>query len=66
MIKNDKKKFIFNFGLILERVKQIHIMENSFKKIIEVLNTKSKNFIYTRLGVANMELICTIKRQKNG
>ena len=42
IIKNDKKELIFNFGLILERAKEIHIMESSFRQVIEVLNTKNK------------------------
>ena len=41
IIRNDKKELIFNFGLILERAKEIHIMESSFRQIIEVLNTNN-------------------------
>ena len=51
IIKNDKKELIFNFGLILERAKEIHIMESSFRQIIEVLNTKNKKlYLYKGRG----------------
>ena len=51
IIKNDKKELIFNFGLILERAKEIHIMESSFRQIIEVLNTKNiKLYLYKGRG----------------
>ena len=42
IIKNDTNELIFNFGLILERAKEIHVIESSFRQIIEVLNTKNK------------------------
>ena len=49
---------IFNFGLILERAKEIHIMESSFRQIIEVINTKNKKlFLYkSRSGEHSIEL----------
>ncbi len=51
IIRNDKKELIFNFGLILERAKEIHIMESSFRQIIEVLNTKNKKlYLYKGRG----------------
>ena len=51
IIRNDKKELIFNFGLILERAKEIHIMESSFRQIIEVLNTKNiKLYLYKGRG----------------
>ena len=51
IIRNDIKEIIFNFGLILERAKEIHIMESSFRQIIEVLNTKNtKLYLYKGRG----------------
>ena len=51
IIKNDKRELIFNFGLILERAKEIHLMESSFRQIIEVLNTKNiKLYLYKDRG----------------
>ena len=58
IIKNDKKELIFNFALILEHAKEIHIMESSFRQIIEVLNTKNKKlYLYKgRRGEHSIEL----------
>ena len=58
IIRNDKKELIFNFGLILERAKEIHIMESSFRQIIEVLNTKNKKlYLYKgRSGEHSIDL----------
>ena len=51
IIRNDNKELIFNFGYILERAKEIHIMESSFRQIIEVLNTKNKKlYLYKGRG----------------
>ena len=51
IIRNDKKELIFNFGLILEQAKEIHIMESSFRQIIEVLNTENiKLYLYKGRG----------------
>ena len=47
IIRNNTDELIFNFGLILENAKEIHIMESSFRQIIEVLNIKTKKlFLY--------------------
>ena len=58
IIKNDKKELIFNFGLILEHANEIHIMESSFRQIIEVLNTKNKKlYLYKgRSGEHSIDL----------
>ena len=51
IIRNDNKELIFNFGYILERAKEIHIMESSFRQIIEVLNTINKKlYLYKGRG----------------
>ena len=58
IIRNDNKELIFNFGYILERAKEIHIMESSFRQIIEVLNTKNKKlYLYKgRSGEHSIDL----------
>ena len=58
IIRNDVKELIFNFGYILERAKEIHIMESSFRQIIEVLNTKNmKLYLYKgRSGEHSIDL----------
>ena len=51
IIKNDVKKNIFNYGLILENADEIHIMESSMRQVIEVLNIKTKKlFLYKGRG----------------
>jgi hypothetical protein len=39
VIENDVSESILNFGLILERATQVHLMESSFRAYIETLNT---------------------------
>ncbi len=58
IIKNDNKELIFNFVYILEHAKEIHIMESSFRQIIEVLNTKNmKLYLYKgRSGEHSIDL----------
>jgi len=41
-IKNDPKNLIFDYGLLLERAEEIHIIESSFRQMIETLNIKTK------------------------
>ena len=51
IIKNDTKYNIFNYGLILEKADEIHIMESSIRQIIEKLNIKTKKlFLYKGRG----------------
>jgi hypothetical protein len=51
IIRNDIKENIFDYGLILEKASEIHIMESSIRQIIEVLNIKSKKlFLYKGRG----------------
>ena len=51
IIKNDVRQNIFNYGLILEKASEIHIMESSIRQIIEVLKIKSKKiFLYKGRG----------------
>ena len=39
IIENDITECILHFGLILERAKQVHLMESSMRAYIEILNT---------------------------
>ncbi|MAV62061.1 MAG: hypothetical protein CMI80_01080 [Candidatus Pelagibacter sp.] len=51
IVKNDVKENIFNYGMILEKADEIHIMESSIRQIIEVLKIKSKKiFLYKGRG----------------
>ncbi len=51
IIRNDNKELIFNFGYIIEHAKEIHIMESSFRQIIEVLNINNKKlYLYKGRG----------------
>ncbi len=65
IIRNDNKELIFNFSLILERAKEIHIMESSFRQIIEVLNTDNiKLYLYkSRGGEHSVELFNRKKKK---
>lgn len=42
IIKNDLKNLIFDYGLILENAKEIHLIESSFRQLIETLKIKSR------------------------
>ena len=42
VIKNDKKNLIFDYGLLIERAREIHIIESSFRQMIENLNIQTK------------------------
>lgn len=47
VIRNDLKYKIFDYGLILENAKELHLMESSFRQVVETLNLKSKKlFLY--------------------
>lgn len=47
IIKNDEKNFIFDYGLIIERAKEVHLIESSFRQLCETLNIKTKKlFLY--------------------
>lgn len=47
IIENDKKNFIFDYGLIIENAKEIHLIESSFRQLCETLNIKTKKlFLY--------------------
>jgi glutaredoxin len=39
IIENDVSESLLNFGLVLERAKQVHLMESSFRAYVETLNT---------------------------
>jgi hypothetical protein len=41
VIENDVSESLLNFGLVLERASQVHLMESSFRAYIETLNTDS-------------------------
>ena len=47
IIRNDNKNLIFDYGLILENAKELHLMESSFRQLTENLNIKTKKlFLY--------------------
>lgn len=47
IIRNNTKENIFNFGLILERATEIHVMESSIRCMLETLDTsKAKHYLY--------------------
>ena len=47
IIRNDEKNFIFDYGLILEKGKEIHLIESSVRQLCETLNIKTKKlFLY--------------------
>ena len=51
IIKNDYKYSIFDYGLILENAKELHLMESSFRQLVETLDTKkSKMYLYKGRG----------------
>ena len=45
IIRNNLKYKIFDYGLILENAKELHLMESSFRQVIETLNMKNKKLI---------------------
>ena len=47
IIKNNEKNFIFDYGLIIEQAKEIHLIESSLRQLSETLKIKSKKlFLY--------------------
>jgi len=51
IIRNDYKYSIFDYGLILENAKELHLMESSFRQLVETLNTnKPKLYLYKGRG----------------
>tara|TARA_S200000501_G_scaffold367626_1_gene404214 strand:- start:19 stop:678 length:660 start_codon:yes stop_codon:yes gene_type:complete len=42
IIRNDYNNLIFDYGLILENAHELHLIESSFRQLIETLNIKSK------------------------
>ncbi len=51
IIKNDYKYSIFDYCMILENAKELHLMESSFRQIVETLNIKSKKlYLYKGRG----------------
>jgi hypothetical protein len=47
IIRNNNNELIFNYGLLLENADEIHIMESSFRQLMETLNIKTKKlFLY--------------------
>lgn len=47
LVLNDNKNLIFDYGLIIENAKEIHIIESSIRQLCETLNIKTKKlFIY--------------------
>ena len=47
IIRNSSRVNIFNFGLILERATEIHVMESSIRCMLETLDTsRAKHYLY--------------------
>tara|TARA_S200000501_G_scaffold378853_1_gene444208 strand:- start:1371 stop:2129 length:759 start_codon:yes stop_codon:yes gene_type:complete len=47
IVRNNYKYSIFDYAMILEKAKEIHLIESSFRQIVETLNTKNiKLFLY--------------------
>ena len=47
IIRNNNDNFIFDYGLILENAKELHLIESSFRQLCETLMLKSKKlFLY--------------------
>jgi hypothetical protein len=46
IIRNDISENIFNFAKIIEKAKEIHLMESSFKSMVEHYPTKGKLFFH--------------------
>ena len=47
IIRNSPNENLFNFGLILERASEIHVMESSFRNMLETLDTSNaKHYFY--------------------
>ena len=42
IVRNDSNNLIFDYGLILENANELHLIESSFRQLIETLNIKSK------------------------
>ena len=51
IIKNDNNHLIFDYGLILENAKELHLIESSLKQLVETLQIKSKKlYLYKYKG----------------
>ena len=51
IIRNNNKDLIFNFRLIIEKASELHLMESSFRQIVETLDTKKKKlYLYKGRG----------------
>jgi len=47
VIRNSNNELIFDYGLLLENADEIHVMESSFRQLMETLNIKTKKlFLY--------------------
>lgn len=47
IIRNNNNELIFDYGLLLENADEIHVMESSFRQLMETLNIKTKKlFLY--------------------
>ena len=47
VVRNNYKYSIFDYGMILENAKELHLIESSFRQVVETLNTKNiKLYLY--------------------
>ena len=65
VIKNDEKNFIFDYGLILENAKEIHLIESSFRQLCDVLNLKTKKIFLYKDGRADYSMSLYNKKTNN-
>jgi len=47
IIRNDMSENLFFYGMILEKAKQIHCMESSFRSIVEILDTTDELYFHS-------------------
>lgn len=54
IINNDKTENLFNYGLLIQNAKQVHLMESSFRCFVETLPTEGVEF-YLHHYIRNSE-----------
>lgn len=55
IIRNDMSENLLHFGKVLENAEEIHIIESSFKSLVEVLDVKGKCYFHNiRTGASSL------------
>ena len=57
IIVNDSSENIFHYGLLLQNAKQIHLMESSFRCLVETIPTEGVEFYYHHY-IRNNDRMC--------